>query len=163
MSPPVIYQEYPDRERARASGSRASTVKGFDIVIGPAALDVLYQGATGRSQPREDVAPRQRGHRGEPEHLGHVHRRRATRSRLHSGRATDGNGNNDYWAGGNPGNTLYSHSVVALDAMTGKMKWFQQLLHHDIWDYDLAAAPVLIDVRRNGQVIPALAQTTKFG
>ena len=42
------------------------------------------------------------------------------------------------------------------------MKWYRQLLHHDIWDYDVAAAPVLIDVKRNGQVIPALAQTTKY-
>ena len=42
------------------------------------------------------------------------------------------------------------------------MKWYQQLVHHDIWDYDIAAAPVLIDVRRNGQVIPAVAQQTKM-
>ena len=74
-----------------------------------------------------------------------------------------GNGNNDYWGGGSHGNNLYSDSVVALDAMTGKMKWFQQLVHHDIWDYDIAAAPVLVDVRRNGQVIPAVAQQTKMG
>ena len=42
------------------------------------------------------------------------------------------------------------------------MKWFQQLVHHDIWDYDIASAPVLIDVRRNGKVIPAVAQMTKM-
>ncbi len=74
-----------------------------------------------------------------------------------------GNGNNDYWGGGTPGNNLYSDSLVALDATTGKMKWFQQVVHHDIWDYDLAAAPLLIEVRRNGQVIPAVAQLTKMG
>jgi len=72
-----------------------------------------------------------------------------------------GNGNNDYWGGGSPGTNLYSDSLVALDAATGKMKWYRQLIHHDIWDYDVSAAPVLIDVRRNGQVIPAVAQTTK--
>jgi quinoprotein glucose dehydrogenase len=74
----------------------------------------------------------------------------------------DGNGANDYFGGANPGNNLYSDSLVALDATTGKMKWFQQLVHHDIWDYDIAAAPVLIDVRRNGRTIPAVAQSTKM-
>ena len=74
----------------------------------------------------------------------------------------EGNGANDYWGGGNNGSDLYSDSLVALDAATGKMKWYRQLVHHDIWDYDVSAAPVLIDVRRNGQVIPAVAQSTKM-
>ena len=69
---------------------------------------------------------------------------------------------NDYWGGSNHGNILYADSLVALDAITGKIKWHQQLVHHNIWDYDIAAAPVLIDVRRNGQVIPAVAQQTKM-
>ena len=69
---------------------------------------------------------------------------------------------NDYWGGANHGNNLYSDSLVALDASTGKMRWFRQLVHHDIWDYDIAAPPALIDVRRNGQVIPAVAQQTKM-
>jgi len=66
----------------------------------------------------------------------------------------------DYWGGGHHGNNLYSDSLVALDALTGKVKWFHQLVHHDIWDYDVAAPPALIDVVRNGQVIPAVAQQT---
>ncbi len=74
----------------------------------------------------------------------------------------EGNGANDYWGGGNHGHGLYSDSLVALDATTGRMKWHQQVVHHDIWDYDLAAAPVLVDVRRNGQVIPAVAQSSKM-
>jgi quinoprotein glucose dehydrogenase len=61
------------------------------------------------------------------------------------------------------GNGLYGNSLVALDAATGKMKWFQQLVHHDLWDYDLAAAPALIDVVRNGTKTPAVAQITKMG
>jgi glucose dehydrogenase len=69
---------------------------------------------------------------------------------------------NDYWGGSTHGNNLYSDSLVALDAVTGKMKWFRQLVHHDIWDYDIAAPPALIEVRRNGQVIPAVAQQTKM-
>ena len=74
----------------------------------------------------------------------------------------EGNGANDYWGGGNHGAGLYSDSLVALDANTGRLRWYQQLVHHDIWDYDLAAAPVLIDVRRNGQLIPAVAQSSKM-
>jgi quinoprotein glucose dehydrogenase len=69
---------------------------------------------------------------------------------------------NDYWGGPHHGNNLYSDSLVALDALTGKMKWYQQLVHHDIWDYDLSAPPALVEVRRNGQVIPAVVQQTKM-
>jgi len=69
---------------------------------------------------------------------------------------------NDYWGGPHHGNNLYSDSLVALDALTGDMEWFQQLVHHDIWDYDIAAAPALIDVRRDGEVIPAVVQQTKM-
>jgi quinoprotein glucose dehydrogenase len=69
---------------------------------------------------------------------------------------------NDYWGGPHHGNNLYSDSLVALDALTGRMKWHKQLVHHDIWDYDLSAAPALVEVRRNGQVIPAVVQQTKM-
>ena len=46
---------------------------------------------------------------------------------------------------------------------TGRIKWFQQLVHHDIWDYDLAAQPTLVDVRRGGRIIPGVALITKMG
>jgi glucose dehydrogenase len=45
---------------------------------------------------------------------------------------------------------------------TGKLKWHQQLVHHDIWDYDVPAAPTLIDVKRNGKTTPAVAVMTKM-
>ncbi|HWD99733.1 MAG TPA: pyrroloquinoline quinone-dependent dehydrogenase, partial [Bryobacteraceae bacterium] len=61
------------------------------------------------------------------------------------------------------GQGLYGNSLVALDATTGKLRWYRQLVHHDLWDYDLAAAPILIDVHRNGRRIPAVAQITKMG
>jgi len=70
---------------------------------------------------------------------------------------------NDYWGGSNHGTNLYSDSLLAVDAQTGKIKWYQQLVHHDIWDYDIAAAPALVDVKRNGQTIPAVAQQNKMG
>ena len=57
---------------------------------------------------------------------------------------------------------LYTASIVALDAATGKLKWFHQLVHHDGWDFDLPTPPMLVDVRRNGRVIPAVLQTGKM-
>ena len=53
-------------------------------------------------------------------------------------------------------------SIVAIDAKTGKMKWFHQLIHHDIWDFDMPTPPLLVDVKRNGRVIPAVFLTGKF-
>ena len=54
-------------------------------------------------------------------------------------------------------------SVAALDADTGRVLWTRQLVHHDIWDFDVDAAPVLVDLPRNGQTVPALVQSTKQG
>jgi quinoprotein glucose dehydrogenase len=68
----------------------------------------------------------------------------------------------DYYGGDRKGKNLYGNSVVALDITTGRLKWYQQLVHHDIWDFDLPAAPTLIDVRRNGRTIPAVAVVTKM-
>ena len=62
-----------------------------------------------------------------------------------------------------PGANLYSSSVIALDARTGALKWYFQMTHHDIYDWDANAPPTLIDVPRNGTKIPALAQSTKQG
>ncbi len=54
----------------------------------------------------------------------------------------------DYWGGDRKGNNLFGNSVVALDADTGKMKWYHQLVHHDLWDFDLPPTPVLLDVTK---------------
>jgi quinoprotein glucose dehydrogenase len=62
---------------------------------------------------------------------------------------------------GPEGKNLYTGSLVALDANTGKMKWFHQLVHHDIWDFDMPTPPLLIEVRRNNRTIPALFFTGK--
>lgn len=67
----------------------------------------------------------------------------------------------DYYGGDRPGANLYGDTLVALDAATGAKTWHFQVTHHDVWDYDLNAAPVLVDVRRNGRAVPAVAQVTK--
>ena len=68
----------------------------------------------------------------------------------------------DYYGADRIGANLYGNAVVALDATTGKLKWHQQLVHHDIWDYDVPAAPTLVDVKRNGKTTPAVAVMTKM-
>jgi len=72
-------------------------------------------------------------------------------------------GENDYVGVTRPGDNLYGTSLVAIDIATGKKLWHQQLVHHDIWDNDLAAHPTLLDVTRNGRTIPAVAQINKMG
>lgn len=69
----------------------------------------------------------------------------------------------DFYGGDRLGSNLYGSSVVALDAATGKVKWYFQTTHHDNWDYDPTAAPALITVKHNGKTIPAVAQITKQG
>jgi quinoprotein glucose dehydrogenase len=69
----------------------------------------------------------------------------------------------DFYGADRVGDGLYGNSLVALDARTGQVKWHRQLVHHDLWDYDLAAPPALFDIRRAGRTIPAVAQITKMG
>ncbi|MFN0169262.1 MAG: pyrroloquinoline quinone-dependent dehydrogenase [Bryobacteraceae bacterium] len=69
----------------------------------------------------------------------------------------------DFWGGDRKGANLFGDCVVALDAKTGKRIWHFQTIHHDIWDYDLPAAPNLVEVRHGGKRIPAVAQITKTG
>jgi quinoprotein glucose dehydrogenase len=68
-----------------------------------------------------------------------------------------------YYGGHRAQQNLYASSVVALDAGTGKVRWHFQLTHHDVWDYDNAATPALIDVVQNGRRIPAVVTVAKSG
>jgi len=67
----------------------------------------------------------------------------------------------DFYGGNRPGNSLFSDSLVCLDARTGKRIWHYQLVHHDIWDWDVAAPPILVDITVDGTRIKAVAQVTK--
>jgi quinoprotein glucose dehydrogenase len=69
----------------------------------------------------------------------------------------------NYYGADRPGANLFGNSVVAVDAQTGKYKWHFQVVHHDLWDYDLPPAPGLVDITVNGKKIPALAQIGKSG
>jgi quinoprotein glucose dehydrogenase len=67
----------------------------------------------------------------------------------------------DFYGGHRPGNNLFSDSLVCLDAKTGKRIWYFQLVHHDMWDYDTASPPTLMNVTVDGRPVRAVAQTTK--
>ncbi|MBI3047929.1 MAG: pyrroloquinoline quinone-dependent dehydrogenase [Acidobacteria bacterium] len=67
----------------------------------------------------------------------------------------------DMYGGHRPGDNLFSDSLVCVDCLTGKRVWHQQLVHHDLWDYDLPAAPVLADITVGGRRVRAVVQVTK--
>jgi quinoprotein glucose dehydrogenase len=69
----------------------------------------------------------------------------------------------DFYGADRKGKNLYGNCVVALDAKTGKLIWYFQTVHHDLWDYDLPAPPNLVTVEKDGKRIDAVAQTTKSG
>jgi quinoprotein glucose dehydrogenase len=71
--------------------------------------------------------------------------------------------NNDRVGIDRPGNNLFSSSVVAVDANTGKYLWHFQVVHHDIWDYDTQSAPLLVDLVRDGKTVPAVIIVNKTG
>jgi glucose dehydrogenase len=69
----------------------------------------------------------------------------------------------DFYGGNRPGNNLFGNSLLALDARTGKRLWHFQVVHHDLWDYDLPNAPKLMTITRDGKPIPVVVQTSKHG
>ena len=69
----------------------------------------------------------------------------------------------DSYGADRKGKNLFGNCVIALDARTGKLKWYYQTVHHDLWDYDLPAPPNLVTVEREGKKIDAVAQVSKVG
>jgi quinoprotein glucose dehydrogenase len=69
----------------------------------------------------------------------------------------------DFFGGEREGDNRYANSVVALQAATGELVWHRQLVHHDLWDYDTASQPTLVDLQHDGEIIPAVLQGTKTG
>jgi len=69
----------------------------------------------------------------------------------------------DFYGGDRKGNNLFASSLVALDARTGKRIWHQQLIHHDLWDWDIPQSAKLLTIRQNGRPRQVVAQATKQG
>src|SRR6516162_8231996 len=74
-----------------------------------------------------------------------------------------GSASPDYYGGQRLGTNRFANSLLALDARSGRLVWQQQLIHHDLWGYDLAAQPVLGDVEVQGMPLPVVIQATKTG
>lgn len=77
--------------------------------------------------------------------------------------AASGSAADDFYGADRKGNNLYANSLVALDAARGKRIWHFQIVHHDLWDWDLPSPPVLLTVMRGGRSIDAVAQASKHG
>jgi glucose dehydrogenase len=77
--------------------------------------------------------------------------------------APTGSAVDDFYGADRVGNDLYANTLLALDANTGKLIWYFQGVHHDIWDRDFPSPPVLVTVQRDGKSIDAVAQTSKQG
>jgi quinoprotein glucose dehydrogenase len=74
-----------------------------------------------------------------------------------------GSASPDFFGGQRPGDDLFANSVVALRASTGRVVWHFQVVHHDLWDYDVASQPLLTTVKRDGKEVPAVVVNTKMG
>ncbi len=74
-----------------------------------------------------------------------------------------GTSNPDYYGAKRKGDNLFSDCILALDATTGKLQWHYQVIHHDLWDWDLPTAPTLVSVMKNGKKREAVIQVTKHG
>jgi glucose dehydrogenase len=74
-----------------------------------------------------------------------------------------GNAADGFYGADRKGTNLYANSVVALDATTGRLKWYFQLVHHDIFDFDVAAPPALVEATVGGRKVPAVAEISKSG
>ncbi len=69
----------------------------------------------------------------------------------------------NFWGEHRPGDNRYANSIVALRGSTGEVVWHFQVVHHDVWDRDMPSQPIVVDIRRDGETIPAVIQLSKSG
>jgi len=74
-----------------------------------------------------------------------------------------GSPSSDFYGGNREGTNLFSDCIMALDAATGKMKWYYQTIHHDLWDRDIPCPPNLCTIQHNGKAVDVVVQSTKDG
>ncbi len=137
-------------------GEPSGVVRGYDVMTG--ALRWAWD--CGRTEPQQPLQNDQTYTLGSPnawgafsgdEALGLVY--------VPTGVSTP-----DYFGAHRSGDAeRYATSIVALDVLTGKPRWSVQTVHHDLWDYDIASQPVLVDITVNGTRVPALIAPTKRG
>jgi quinoprotein glucose dehydrogenase len=74
-----------------------------------------------------------------------------------------GSASPDYYGGERVGDNRYANSIVAIRASTGRVVWHFQVVHHDLWDYDVASPPTLATITREGRAVDVVLQATKTG
>jgi quinoprotein glucose dehydrogenase len=74
-----------------------------------------------------------------------------------------GSASYDFYGGNRTGNNLFANCIIALDANTGKLHWYFQQVHHDVWDRDFSSPPALVQIKKDGSTVDAVALTTKSG
>lgn len=77
--------------------------------------------------------------------------------------AATGTANPDFYGGKRKGDNLFANTILALDASTGERIWHYQTIHHDLWDWDLPTAPILVSIKKEGKRIDAVVQVSKQG
>lgn len=168
-------------DRDAVYGATAAPVVFEDLVIVGFSLDEGYHGGpgdvrafdvrTGREVWRFHTVP-QPGESGHDTWINDSWRHR-TGVNAWSGASVDlarglvfvatGSPGYDFYGGDRPGHNLFANCVIALDGRTGKRIWHRQLVHHDVWDYDLPYPPILVTVTHNETLVDAVAQITKHG
>jgi len=158
-SPPVVFKNIIVSQSANPNrDGRNGDIRAFDVVTGKQ----LWRFATvpEKGQPGYDTWAPGSAERQTSVHVWGMMTVDTTRGVVY-GVTNDANWNR--YGGDRHGDNLYSATLLALDADTGKLKWHFQLIHHDIWDLDGAGPPVLFDVRQGGRTLPAVAATAKNG
>src|SRR6185437_16471090 len=74
-----------------------------------------------------------------------------------------GSPSSDFYGGAREGENLFANCIVAVDAETGKLRWYYQTVHHDLWDRDIPCPPDLLTVKHNGHSEDVVVQATKDG
>lgn len=69
----------------------------------------------------------------------------------------------NYWGVHRPGDNRYANSIIAIRGNTGEVVWHFQTLHHDVWDRDVGSPPIVVDIRRDEETVPAVIQLVKTG
>ena len=172
---------YVDRDSTRTAGAPSPGIVFEDLLIMGSVVGEMYGGAPGNIRAYDIRTGQLRWVFRTVPHPGEFgHDTWAPDSYQHNGGANvwgafsldvarglvfapTGSPSYDFYGADRPGQNLFGNCVLALDARTGERRWHFQTVHHDLWDYDLSAQPLLATIRRAGKPVDAVVQVTKHG
>ncbi len=172
---------YVDRNSARTAGAPSPGIIFEDLVIMGSVVGEMYGGAPGNVRAydvrsgelrwvfRTIPHPGEFGHETWPKeawrYSGGANVWGAFSLDVKRGLvfAPTGSPSYDFYGADRKGQNLFGNCVLALDARTGERKWHYQVVHHDLWDYDLSAQPLLATLNREGKAVDVVIQVTKHG